>query len=151
MERYKMYLALVGGRKLTLVNGSARRMPKKSVDLPIVLDGTPYVAKVTSNIAWCGGVAAKALEYIWVEIDGVAKYATLNYGEKAAEFAGVAFERKDGVGDPIPKRVTATAAAKKREAGRVEKFVVTWAKRRDGVTEEVAPEATPEVAETAEA
>lgn len=146
-----MYLEF-GTRKLSLKKSEVKRLPKRSyVTLAIKLDGVDYTARVTSNVAWCGK-SEKALEYIWVEVNGVAMYATLNYGEKAASLAGENFVPKDGVGDRIEKRVTATKAAAKREADRVEKFRVSFAARNGEVAETESPAETADVeSETAEA
>lgn len=144
-----VYLAN-GTRKLTLKKSEVGRLPKKSyVDLAITLDGAPYVARVTSNLAWCGK-GEKALEYIWVEVDGIARYVTLNPGERAVSFAGTNFVPTDGAGDPVPKRVTATPTAKKREENRVNDFRKTWAEKYGPKVAEPTGDETPAAEPTGE-
>lgn len=133
-----MYLE-VAGRKLALKKPSSKRLPKRNCsDLEIKLDGAKYVAKVTDNAAWAAD-ATKTLEYIWVEISGVAYYATLNYAEKAESLKGAKFVAKDGV---APKPVARVTAKLDREADRIAKFRDTWhANRPVLAAEPVAPEA----------
>jgi len=145
------YLAVVDksgvARKLTLKKYSSKCLPKlRYSPVSIVLDGASVVGRVTANNSWTGS-NSKALEYIGVEVAGDAVYVTLNYAEKAADFAGLAFSVKDGEGDPVPKRVTVGKKATEREAARVSAFRDTWAAKSKG---EVAP-ATEEVAETEKA
>lgn len=138
-----MYLE-VNGRKLALKKPSSKAMPKRNCsDLAIRLDGAAYTAKVTDNAAWSAD-PKKTLWYIWVEVRGVAYYVTLNYAEKAVTLKDAEFFVKDGVGDPVPKRVT---AEKKREADRVRLFKETWDSRYGAnapKVEEKAPEPAPE-------
>jgi hypothetical protein len=142
------YLAVVDksgvARKLTLKKYSSGVLPKlRYVPVSIVLDGASVVGRVTANNSWTGS-NSKALEYIGVEVAGDAVYVTLNYAEKAADFAGLSFVVVEGEGDPVPKRVTVGKKATEREAGRVAEFRKTWAAKSKG---EVA-EPTEEVAET---
>jgi len=122
-----MYLAL-GVRKLALKKSEVGRLPKRAGEVPVSVDGTPVAAKVTSNFAWSGRDPEKALEYIWVEVKGVAMYVTLNPGERAADFAGAEFTVKDGAGDPIPTRVTLNV---EKEAARVKASRDAWIAKRD--------------------
>ena len=90
-------------------------------------------AVVTSNAAWCGDPSL-TIEYIWIEWEGRAVYVTLAYGEKAASWAGEEVSVEVGTGPkPNPrlvdgsyKSVTESLA---REAGRIDAFKNTWAKR----------------------
>jgi hypothetical protein len=135
----KMYLE-VAGRKLALKKPSSKRLPKRNcTDLEIKLDGAKYVAKVTNNAAWAAD-ATKTLEYIWVEISGVAYYATLEYAEKAESLKGAKFVAKDGV---APKPVPRLTADRVREEKRIAEFRKTWYANREGAVEvaEPAPEA----------
>lgn len=116
-------------REFKLVKAENKRLPKRFAGtVKLSLNGTEGEFRVTNNRAWCG-TAADSLEYIWMEIDTVAYYITLNYGEAASEFAGVKLETADGIGPKPAARVTATDDAAKREATRVAKFK-TWAENR---------------------
>lgn len=119
--------ALIADRAFALVKSPITRgdaknlMPKRAATLPIVLNGAPFVASVTSNRSWCGS-DEKALEYIWiVAADGFAYYLTLGYGEKAADLSGAEVTVSEGVGPKVPTRVT-VGDRTKIEAARVEKF-----------------------------
>lgn len=133
-----MYLE-VAGRKLALKKPSSKRLPKRNCsDLEIRLDGAKYVAKVTDNAAWAAD-ATKTLEYIWVEISGVAYYATLDYAEKAESLKGAKFVAKEGV---APKPVARVTAKLEREELRIARFRDTWHANREG---EVVPAIVVEV------
>jgi hypothetical protein len=121
-----------GDRELALVKSTCpgNRLPKRfAYAVAIVVDGTPMSAPVTSNAAW-SAMPEKTLEYVWVERAGVAYYATLDYAEKASDWAGAEVKIADGVAarkDPV--RVTAAGNATLREAERVAKFKA-WAAAR---------------------
>jgi len=81
---------------------------------------------VTSNRAWSASPEF-VLEYVWVEKDGVAYYATLDYAVAADSWKGAEVTIADGVAKRAdPKRVT---AAVERETTRVDKFK-KWAAAR---------------------
>jgi hypothetical protein len=142
-----MYLE-VGKRKLALKKPSSKRLPKRNcTDLAIKLDGSAYVAKVTDNAAWSAD-PTKTLEYIWVEVGGVAYYATLDYAEKAKDLAGKNFLAKDGV---APKPVPRVTARMDRELARIDAFRETWyANREVGDAEPSDAPADEEVGEKSE-
>ena len=116
--------AIIGDRTFALVKSPMKgnRMPKRSNGvLPVIINGTPSIASVTTNRAWSGS-PEKTLEYIWIFYnDGLAYYLTLDYAEKASGFAGAEITVTDGVG-PKPAARVAVGDRAKVEAARVEKF-----------------------------
>jgi hypothetical protein len=102
------------------------RLPKRAGRVEIVVDGAPFIAPVTTNRAWSAS-ADVTLDYVWVEKDGVAYYATLDYAVSADSWKGAEVTIAEGVAKrPDPKRIT---AAVEREATRVTKFK-SWAAAR---------------------
>jgi hypothetical protein len=127
MERFKMKL-VNGTVEYNLVKSPIKgnRLPKRAGRVEIVVDGAPFVAPVTSNRAWSASPEF-VLEYVWVEKDGVAYYATLDYAVAADSWKGAEVTIADGVAKRAdPKRVT---AAVERETTRVDKFK-KWAAAR---------------------
>jgi hypothetical protein len=117
--------ATANGVEYNLVKMKA--LPKKgngSVD--IVLNGTPFTAKVTSNKGW-NADPATVLEYIWLDVAGTAYYLTLDYAVPASSMKGVEFVTAEGLAKRAdPKRVTNKVDV---EAARIAKFKVTYAAR----------------------
>jgi len=102
------------------------RLPKRAGRVEIVVDGAPFAAPVTSNRAWSAS-ADFVLDYVWVEKDGVAYYATLDYAVSADTWKGAEVTIAEGVAKrKDPKRVT---AATEREESRIVKFKA-WAAER---------------------
>jgi hypothetical protein len=129
------------GVDFALVKSVARKgaMPKRGAPLELVVNGNPVEAMVTSNAAWCGSPDL-TLEYIWVPCsDGFARYVTLGYGERAAEWKDEEVEIVDGTGPkPVARLVAESDVATgwygnslegQREAERVLKFK-EWASKR---------------------
>jgi hypothetical protein len=123
------------GTPFALTKSSARggAMPKRGTPLELVVNGNPVKAVVTSNAAWCGD-ASLALEYIWIEWEGRAVYVTLGYGELASTWAGEEVSVVDGTGPKPEARLVSgkyesVTGDLEREAGRINKFRDTWAKR----------------------
>jgi hypothetical protein len=102
------------------------RMPKRAGRVELIVDGAPFVAAVTTNRAWSAS-AEWVLDYVWVEKDGVAYYATLDYAVSADTWKGAEVTIAEGMAKrKDPARVT---AAVEREKTRVIKFK-EWAESR---------------------
>jgi hypothetical protein len=117
---------LVDGIEYALVKSPITRggakycLPKRGGSVEVVLNGAPFVAKVTDNKAWSG--KDDYLTYIWIEVDGVSWYATLDAGVRAEAWKGAELTTADGVAKRAnPPRET-TDERGKVEAGRVAKF-----------------------------
>ena len=120
---------LNGNREFALVKSpmSGNRLPKRSNGtVALIVDGTPFVAPVTNNRAW-SKTPDTWLDYVWIELDGIAYYATLDYAEKAIDWNGAEISTDAGTSsrkDPV--RVTSRVGV---EAARVAAFKTTWAAR----------------------
>lgn len=119
----------IGERELNLVKSpmAGNRLPKRSNGtVAVVVDGAPFVAPVTNNRAW-SKTSDTWLDYVWVQRDGVAYYATLDYAERASELAGAELQILDGTAErKDPARVTSRTEV---EANRIAQFKTTWAAR----------------------
>ena len=112
------------------------RLPKRSNGtVALVVNGAPFVAPVTNNRAWSKTPDAW-LDYIWVTVEGVAFYATLDPAESSIDFAGVECVTDSGTASRRdPARVQFDRA--NRDDARVKKFKETW-RTRNGVPLAVA-------------
>jgi len=127
---------LLDGREFALTKCSDRKgaLPKRGVgSVPLIVNGTVVKTIVTSNLAWCGDPSL-ALEYLWFSVEGRAYFVTLGYGEKAAEWEGTEVSVEVGTGPKVPKRLVdgkfeTVTERLETEAGRINKFRDTWAKR----------------------
>jgi hypothetical protein len=121
--------AKIGNREFRLVLSPMKtnRLPKRSNGtVPVVVNGTPFVAPVTNNASWSASPDV-VLEYIWIEYEGKAYYLTLDYAEKASSLAGEEIVVSEGAAArPDPERVTALG---EKEKARVEAFRATWARK----------------------
>jgi hypothetical protein len=124
-------------REFALTRSSARKgaLPKRGTGtVELIVNGTPVTAIVTSNAAWCGSPEL-TIEYVWIpDGDGKCYYVTLPYGELAASWAGAEVSVIEGTGPKVPPRLVAgeyksVTEELEREAGRINKFRDTWAKR----------------------
>ena len=129
---------LADGREFNLTRSPmpGNRLPKRSNGtVALVLNGAPFLAPVTNNRAWSKTPDAW-LDYIWVTVDGVAYYATLDPAESSIDFAGVECVTDNGTASRRdPARVQFDRA--NRDDARVKKFKETW-RTRNGVPLTVA-------------
>lgn len=116
--------ALLKGTEYNLVK--MPRLPKRAGSVGLIQNGNPIVAPVTTNRGW-NTDAKFILSYIWLEHGGIAYYLTLDYAVPASDFAGEEVTVTEGKAKRSdPKRVTNKVAT---EAGRIEKFKITYAAR----------------------
>lgn len=124
-------IAKIGERAFSLVLSPlpGNRLPKKAPLVPVILNGSPFSAPVTSNKGWAKPDAI--LEYLWVTLDdGKSYYLTLEPMEKAASLASAEIATADGAGPKPPARVSKLDAnGKPADLERVAKFRATWEAR----------------------
>ena len=97
-------------------------MPKRYVgEVEVLVNGNPEKLRVTTNAAWCGSPDL-TLEYVWVQLESGAYYATLEYGERAADLNGETFDVSEGAGPKPVVRLTGTVERGLTEFGRESKF-----------------------------
>jgi hypothetical protein len=120
--------AKIGDREFALTKSpyTGNRLPKRGGEVSLVVDGAPVKAVTTTNKGWAKSPEL-VLDYIWIEVSGVAYYLTLNYAEPAASLAGSEVETSEGAG---PKPVVRKTSDEKVEAERVARFKATWTARR---------------------
>jgi hypothetical protein len=82
---------LCDNREFNLVRSPmpGNRLPKRfNGTVSLIVNGAPFVAPITSNRAWSRTPDAW-LEYIWLDVEGVGYYATLDPAEPASDYAGM--------------------------------------------------------------